>query len=181
MATFGARVPDDIEEAIMKTIPAGYHAVTPWIIARGTAELIEFMKKVFGAKEREGSRMLNDDGTIVHVEVEIGDSVVMAFDARPDWPETPSFLRLYVEDGDATYERALAAGATSVTEMTNLAFGDRVGRVRDPWGNLWWIHQHIEDVSPADMAARFADPDAMKAMRYVQESLARALSTQSHR
>ena len=165
----------------MKTIPSGYHAVTPWIIAKGAAELLHFMKQAFGAKEKPDSRMLNEDGTIAHVEVEIGDSVVMAFDAKPDWPPTPSFLRVYVKDGDATFERALDAGAVRVTKMTDLPFGDRVGRVRDPWGNVWWIHQHIEDVTGEEMAERAGDPAAIKAMRYVQETLDGAIAARSHR
>ena len=165
----------------MQTIPTGCHAVTPWLIAKGAAELLDFMQEAFDAKEKSGSRLTNEDGTIAHVEVEIGDSVVLAFDAKPDWPETPSFLRLYVRDGDATFERALAAGATRVTEMTNLPFGDRVGRVRDPWGNVWWIHQHLEDVSDKQLAERAGEPEAMAAMRYVQESLAGALTERSHR
>jgi PhnB protein len=169
------------EEPTMRTIPKGYHAVTPWIISKGTAELIDFMKEAFGAEEKEGSRMQNEDGTIRHVEVQIDDSVVMAFDAKEDWPDTPSFLRLYVKSGDATYRRALAAGATSVTEMTDLPFGDRVGRVRDAWGNIWWIHQHIEDVDPEEMEKRFSDPVAMDAMKYVEESLANELGERPHR
>jgi PhnB protein len=165
----------------MPTIPTGYHAVTPWIIAKGAAELLDFLQEAFDARERPGSRLTNEDGTIAHVEAEIGDSVVMALDAKPYWPETPSFLRLYVNDGDATFARALAAGATRVTEMTNLPFGDRVGRVRDPWGNVWWIHQHIEDVTDRQLAERAGEPEAMAAMRYVQESLDGALTEPDHR
>ena len=83
------------------------------------------MKAAFGAVET--ARVRNDDGTIGHAEVRIGDSVVMAFDARPQWPDTPAFLRLYVEDSDAVYQQALGAGASPVTEVTELFFGDRVG------------------------------------------------------
>ena len=165
----------------MQTIPAGYHAVTPWIIAKGAAELLSFMQKAFNASEKHGSRILNEDGTISHVEVEIGDSVIMAFDAKPDWPDMPSFLRLYVKDGDETFRRALAAGATPVTEMTDLPFGDRVGRVRDPWGNVWWINQHIEDVTDKEMAERAGDPAALEAMRYVEESLDEAITARGPR
>jgi PhnB protein len=104
------------------------------------------VKEAFGAQET--ARVHNEDGTIGHAEFRIGDSVVMAFDAKQGWPETPGFLRLYVEDGDAVYRRALEAGAGSVTEMTDLFFGDRVGRVRDPLGNLWWIQTRLEDVDP---------------------------------
>ena len=158
----------------MKTVPKGYHVVTPWIIAKGVADLITFLTKAFDANETEGSRITNEDGTIGHVEVKIGDSTVLAFDAKPDWPDTPSFLRLYVEKGDETYRRAIDAGATSITEMTDLAFGDRVGRVKDRWGNVWWIHQHLEDVAPDEMMERMNDPAAQKAMQYVEKSLGEA-------
>jgi len=155
----------------MKTMPSGHHSVTPWIIAKGAAELVHFMKQAFRAKEKTGSRVTNDDGTIAEVEIEIGDSVIMVCDAKPDWPPTPGFLRLNVRDGDATFERALDAGATRVTKMTDLPSGDRVGRVRDAWGNVWWIDQHVEDVSEDEAAARAGDPAAIKAKRYVDDTL----------
>ena len=110
----------------VQPIPEGYHSVTPWIISRDTARLLDFMSKAFGAEEL--GRVYNEDGTIGHAEAKIGDCIVMAFDARREWPPTPCFLRLYVPDGDAVYQQAIAAGATSVTEMTSLSFGDRVGR-----------------------------------------------------
>ena len=121
----------------LRPIPEGYHSVTPWIISRDSARLIEFLSAAFGAEEI--ARVVGEDGSIGHAEVRIGDSVVMMFDAKPHWPDTPAFLRLYVADGDAVFQQALRAGATSVTEMTHLFWGDRVGRVRDPFGNLWWI------------------------------------------
>ncbi len=127
------------------------------------------MKEAFGAQET--ARVHNEDGTIGRAEFRIGDSVVMAFDAKQGWPETPGFLRLYVEDGDAVYRRALEAGAGSVTEMTDLFFGDRVGRVRDPLGNLWWIQTRLEDVDPDEQARRTEEGVFDDAMRYVQESL----------
>ena len=76
----------------------------------------------------------------------------MTFDAKADWPETPAFLRLYVADGDAVFQQALTAGATPVTQMTNMPWGDRVGRVRDPLGNLWWIMTRVEDLTPEEIA-----------------------------
>jgi hypothetical protein len=99
----------------------------------------------------------------------------MMFDANEEWPPTPSFIRLYVEDGDGTYQRALAAGGASVTEMTGLFWGDQVGRVRDPFGNIWWIQTRIEDVDPEEMAARAQEQTSVAAMQYVQESLDREL------
>ncbi|WP_433178254.1 VOC family protein [Actinoallomurus sp. CA-150999] len=150
----------------VKPIPEGYTTVTPWIISRDTAQLIDYVEKAFDAEEL--ARVLSDDGSIGHAEVRIGDSIVMMFDAKPDWPPTPGFLRLYVDDADAVHQRAVAAGGTSVTEVTHLFFGDRVGRVRDPLGNLWWIQTRIEDVSPQQMHQRLSDPAFTEAMEYVQ-------------
>ena len=150
----------------VQPVPEGYHTVTPWIISRDTAQLIEFVKAAFGAEEI--ARVVGDDGSIGHAEVRIGDSVVMMFDAKPHWPDTPAFLRLYVADGDSVFRQALQAGATSVTEMTHLFWGDRVGRVRDLFGNLWWIQTRIEDVSLEEMERRSAEKEWVDAMDYVQ-------------
>jgi PhnB protein len=157
----------------VRPVPEGYTAVTPWIISRDTAQLLDFVKEAFGAEEI--ARVHNEDGTIGHAEFRIGDSIVMAFDAQEEWPDIPSFLRLYVEDGDAVYRRALEAGATPVTEMTNLFFGDRVGRVRDPQANLWWIQTRLEDLDPEEMARRAKERTYIDAMQQVQESLEREL------
>jgi len=145
------------------------HAVTPWIISRDSAAVISFLSRAFGAVEKEGSRMVGEDGAIAHVEVTIGDSDLMLFDAKPDWPETPAFLRVYLPDADAALRRAVAAGASVVTEMRDLAFGDRVGRVRDPWGNIWWIQTHVRDASPEEMNS--PSPEQIQAMNYVMSSL----------
>ncbi|GAA3699740.1 VOC family protein [Nonomuraea antimicrobica] len=147
-------------------IPEGYTAVTPWIIGRDTAGLIDYLKAAFDAVEL--ARLANAEGRIEHAEVRIGDAVVMMFDAVSHWPPTPALLRLYVPDADATHRRAVEAGGTSVTEVTHLFWGDRVGRVRDPFGNLWWIHSRVEEVSPQEMERRMSDPVFTKAMEYVQ-------------
>jgi uncharacterized glyoxalase superfamily protein PhnB len=167
-----------IQPKAVQPIPEGYHRVTPWIISRDTAKLLDFMSKAFGAQEM--GRVYNGDGTIGHAEVKIGDSIVMAFDARKQWPATPCFLRLYVPDGAAVYQQALAAGATAVTEMTSLAKGFRVGRVRDPFGNLWWIQTRLENLAPEEMAKRAAEQPYRDAMRYFQESLDQELSSRGH-
>jgi PhnB protein len=75
----------------------------------------------------------------------------MMFDGRPGWPETPAFLRLNVQDGDAVYQQALDAGASRVTELTELFWGDRVGRVRDPLGNVWWVQQRVTELEPEEI------------------------------
>ena len=149
-----------------KPVPEGYHSVTPFIVAKGAARLLDFMKEAFGAVEI--ARVANETGAIGHAETRIGDSVVMTFDAKPDWPDTPSFLRLYVADCDATHQQSLKAGATSVTEPTDMAWGDRVSRVRDPLGNLWWIMTRMENVDEAEMNKRFGQQKYIDAMKYVE-------------
>ena len=150
-------------------IPDGYTAVTPWIISRDTAGLLEFVRAAFRAEEL--ARVVGDDGSIGHAEFRIGNAIVMGFDAKPSWPDTPAFLRLYVDDADETFRRAVAVGATPVTDVTHLFWGDRVGRVRDPFGNLWWIQARVEEVDEAEMNRRMTDPEWLERMAYVQGSL----------
>jgi uncharacterized glyoxalase superfamily protein PhnB len=130
----------------MKPIPDGYHTVTPCLIVEGASLLIEFLKEAFDAQ-----------GTIMHTEVRIGDSVVMLSDAMGEWKPMPTSIYLYVNDADATYQRALQAGATSVMEPANLFYGDRHGSVKDPAGNYWSIATHIEDVPREELAKRAED------------------------
>jgi PhnB protein len=132
------------------------------------------VKRAFGAEEI--ARIPNPNGAgIGHAEFRIGDAVVMAFDAWPGWPETRSYLRLFVDDGDAVYKRALHAGATPVTRVTHLLFGDRVGRVCDPLGTSGWLQAHVEEVSPTEMQRRMTDKSYTDAMAYVQTSLDSAM------
>jgi PhnB protein len=153
---------------MVNPVPDGYTTVTPWIIGRDTAALIDFLKRAFDAEEL--GRVVGEDGKIGHAEVRIGDAVVMAFDNRDDWADTPAYLRLYVPDSEETQRRAIEAGATEVTRQTVLFFGDRVGRVRDPFGNLWWIQTRLEDLDEAEMTRRAQLPEYVEAMKYVQSA-----------
>ncbi len=151
------------------TVLEGYATVTPWIISHDTSRLIDYLERAFDAEEI--ARIHNPDGTIGHAEVRIGDAIVMLFDAKPHWPPTPAFMRVYVEDADAVHRDAVAAGGTSITEVTHLFFGDRVGRVRDPLGNVWWIQERVEEeLTPQEMEARLCDPHFIEAMEYVQSA-----------
>jgi uncharacterized glyoxalase superfamily protein PhnB len=152
----------------LRPVPEGYHTVTPFIIVKGAAQLLDFLSDAFEALEI--ARVPSEDGTLGHAETRIGDSVVMMFDSKKDWPETPSFLRLYVEDCDAAYQQALKAGADSVTFPTNMPWGDRVCRVRDPFGNLWWIMTRMEDLSPGEIQKRYGEKEYIDAMQYVQSA-----------
>ncbi|WP_232668731.1 VOC family protein [Pseudonocardia sp. TRM90224] len=139
----------------VRRIPDGYHAVTPYVIVKGAAKFVAFMETAFGATDR--GQVPNDDGTIGHAEVQIADSIIMTFDAKPDWPATPGFLTLYVDDCDAVHQAALDAGATTVTPLSTNAWGDRGSRIRDPFGNIWWIQTHVEDVPEAEIMSRMGD------------------------
>ena len=137
-----------------KAIPDGFHSVTPHLMVRGGAQLIDFLKQAFGAEEK--SRTPGPDG-IMHAEVKIGDSMVMLSDAMGGVDPMPMVLFLYLEDSDAVYRRALQAGATTVMELKDQFWGDRAGAVKDPFGNVWWIATHVEDVSPEELNRRLQE------------------------
>ncbi|MFD7614432.1 VOC family protein [Streptomyces sp. NPDC059828] len=156
----------------VQPVPEGYTTVTPWIICNDTAGLVDYLQRAFDAEEL--GRFEMEDGTIGHVELRIGDARVMGFDSPKGWPVTPAFLRLYVPDAKETHRRAVGAGGESVTEVTLQFFGDEGGRVRDPFGNIWWIQSHVEDVDEAETERRLGDPKFTGAMEYAVESLVAA-------
>jgi PhnB protein len=131
---------------IIPTAPDQYTAVTPWIISPSTDQMIEFLKTVFKAEEIPNSRIIAEDGVIIHAVVKLGDAMITLFDSRKGWGPTPTFLNIYVTDIEETLKRALERGATCVTDITLLWFGEKVCRILDPFGNLLWIVQRIEEV-----------------------------------
>ena len=135
--------------------PAGYHSLTPYLVVEGAARLIEFLAEVFDAQEKE--RLAAPGNLIGHAELRIGDSVLMLGDARGPHTPMPAMLYVYVDDVDATFQRALAAGGTQVQAPTDQFYGDRSGGVRDIAGNEWWMATHIEDVSQEEMERRMAE------------------------
>jgi PhnB protein len=147
----------------VKKIPEGYHSVTPYLIVRGGERALEYYKRAFGAEER--FRMDGPEGTIGHAEIQIGDSIVMLADENPAWharaPEAgvapPVQLMIYVEDVDDTFTRALAAGAKEKMPIKNQFYGDRSGTLTDPFGHVWTVATHVEDVSPEEMERRAAE------------------------
>jgi PhnB protein len=143
--------------AEVKAIPDGYRTVTPFLNVEGASDFIAFLRQAFGAEERV--RMPTPDGKIMHAEIKVGDSMVMVSDAMMN-PATKSSVHLYVQDADAAWARATAAGAAVVMPIADMFWGDRYGVVSDKWGNRWGIATHKEDVSPADMRTRMAE--AMK-------------------
>lgn len=143
-------------------IPEGYHSVTPSLLIRGGNQAIEFYKIAFGAEELE--RMMSPEGTqVMHAALRIGNSIIMLSDEFPQAAaKSPAALNgstvqihLYVQDADATFRQALDAGAKEVMPLENTFWGDRFGSIIDPFGHLWGIATHIEDVSPEEMEERF--------------------------
>jgi len=136
----------------VKAIPEGYQAVIPYLVVDHAEQVIEFIKKAFDAQEIV--RMMNKDGTVGHTELRIRDSVVMLGGAGEQWPAMPTMLYLYVEKVDEVYQRALAAGGTSMKEPENQFYGDRTAAVLDQSGNQWWMASHVEEISPEEMERR---------------------------
>ena len=145
-----------------KPVPDGYHTATPYLIVEGAAQAIEFYKKAFGATEL--MRMAQPGGKIGHAEIKIGDSPIMLADESPDVgarsPQSiggsPVSIMLYVEDVDRIFSQAVAAGAKVKRPVADQFYGDRTGGIEDPFGHLWYIATHKEDVSPEEMRKRAA-------------------------
>ena len=121
--------------------PEGYTTVSPYLIVHGAAATIEFLQRVFDATELR--RYPNAEGRVMHAEVRIGDSVVMVADAAPQWPALPAHVHVYVPDVDATYRRALQAGAEPVQEPVRKQDEDKRGGVKDAGGTTWWIATRV--------------------------------------
>jgi PhnB protein len=144
----------------VKAIPDGYRSVTPYLIVKGADRAIDFYKKVFGAAQR--MRMDGPNGTVGHAEIEIDDSTIMLADEFPDMgfrsPQslggTGVNLHLYVKDVDACFNRAVAAGAKALRPVQDQFYGDRSGTVEDPFGHVWTISTHKEDLSPEELQKR---------------------------
>ena len=145
---------------MVKHIPDGYHSVTPYLAINGAAKALEFYKQAFGATEV--MRMEDPNGKIGHAEIKIGDSHIMLADEYPDieFRSPPSVggasvsLMVYVENVDSVFKRALECGAKQTRELTNQFYGDRSGTLRDPFGHVWTLATHVEDVPPEEMERR---------------------------
>lgn len=146
----------------VKPIPDGYHSVTPYLVLNGAAAALDYYKKAFGA--RELFRLPGSDGRIGHAEIMIGNSPIMLADECPErgfsGPEkpghTPVSLMIYVEDVDQVFPRALAAGGKEMKPLTDQFYGDRSGTLIDPFGHVWTVATHKEDVPPDELQRRIA-------------------------
>jgi PhnB protein len=147
----------------VKPIPDGYPRVSPYLVVDGAQKAIEFYTSVLGFTER--MRMPGPDGRIGHAELQLVDSVVMLADEFPDmgakapgaYGGSPVSLTVYVEDVDATFEKATGAGATVVRPPENQFYGDRSATFDDPFGHRWTVNTHVEEVSPEEMGRRAAE------------------------
>jgi len=154
----------------VQAIPQGFHSVTPGLTCRNAAQAIELYKKAFGAVER--SRMASPDGNIMHAEIQIGDSMIFLADEYPGMSAAPSegappsqAIYLYVQDVDSVYKQAVAAGCKEAMPVADMFWGDRFGKVVDPFGHHWNLATHIEDVAPAEMERRSMEWMAAMASR----------------
>ena len=146
----------------VKPIPEGYHTIIPYLSIKGAADAIEFYKKAFGA--RESMRVAQPDGRIGHAELQLGDSRIMLADEFPDMEfrsplsmgGSPVHIHLYVESVDTVVGRAVAAGAKVVRPVQDQFYGDRTGTVADPYGHVWHVATHTEDLSPEEIGKRAA-------------------------
>jgi PhnB protein len=144
----------------VKPIPDGYHAVTPYMVVNNCERALEFYKNSFGASEI--MRMPGPDGKIMHAEIKIGDSIIMLADEFPErgarspvsFGGSPVSLMLYVKDVDATFNKAVGAGSTVQQPVKDQFYGDRSGTIVDPFGHVWTLSTHVEDVAPEEMQKR---------------------------
>ena len=144
----------------VQPVPEGYHTITPYLAVENASEAIDFYKRALGAKERV--RMPGPGGSVMHAELEIGDSVVMLSDPFPQASTKPPkelggtsvSIMTYVDNIDSLYKQAIDAGATSLMEPDDMFWGDRFGSIQDPFGHSWTIATHVEDVSPEEMEKR---------------------------
>jgi PhnB protein len=140
-----------------QAIPKGYHTVTPSLFVAGAAKAIDFYKKAFGAEEV--MRFPAPDGTIMHAELRIGDSTIMLGDEMPDqggkspraYGGSPVSFFIYREDVDAFWKQAVDAGAKPIQPLIDQFWGDRAGCIQDPFGHVWWLAQHIKDLTPEEL------------------------------
>ena len=139
----------------VKPIRDGFHSVTPYLFVKGAVRMIEFISDALGGEEVY--RKERPDGSVMHAEMRIGNSMVMLGEAPDEIGPMPTSIYLYVIDSDAAYEKALQGGGISIFPIMTLPSGERYGGVKDPCGNIWWIATHVEDVPPEEEERRWKE------------------------
>jgi PhnB protein len=146
----------------VRAVPTGFHTITPSIVCKDAARALQFYKAAFGAVERVC--MTSPDGKLSHAELQIGDSIIFMGDEFPGMTAAPpqdslpsASLYLYVEDADSLFNQAVSAGCQSTMPVTTMFWGDRYGKVVDPFGHHWGLATHVEDVSEEEMGRRAAE------------------------
>lgn len=154
-----------------KPIPQGFHSVTPYLTVTDAARALEFYKRAFGAQET--MRMAGPDGKVGHAEIKIGDSMIMIADEMPGMGnKSPQTLNgtsagvfLYVENADKMFNQAVGAGAHVEAPLADMYWGDRYGRLKDPFGHSWSVATHKEDVAPAELSKRMQEEMAKRSQQ----------------
>src|SRR5215469_11513186 len=136
-------------------IRKGFRAITPYLFAQDAAHLIQFISRAFGGKETY--RKERPNGEVIHAEMQVGDSMLMLGEATPQFGPMATSIYLYVTDSDSVYQHALSVGGVSVFPIMTLPNGERYGGVKDPFGNVWWIATHVEDVPPEEEERRWKE------------------------
>ena len=164
--------------------PAGYSTINPFLITRDADDLIRFLTEVFDGIDHPDARTIDDDGLLLHAELQIGGTTVMFAERKPGWPFLPALLQVYVDDVDTTLERAASRGAEIVTRPTEF-FGDIFSRFIDPWQNMWWVYSTQstpdaagDDEAESDWADATADAEAWEPtpeLTYIHDTLLEAL------
>jgi PhnB protein len=152
----------------VKPVPEGFHTATPYLTINDGVEALEFYKKAFGATEKY--KLVMPDGRLGHAEIRIGDSIIMLGEEFKEYgctsPRTlggtPVGIYLYVPDVDTFFKKALAAGATERKPVTDQFYGDRSGQLEDPYGHVWWVATHKEDLTPQEIESRMQEMHATK-------------------
>ena len=170
-------------------MPNGYNTINPFIISKDALKLIAFLTEVFGAEEDSSSHTVDHDGLLLHSELTIGNSRVMVADTKPNWPYSPGLLQIYVEDVEATLAKAVEFGAEIVTKPTDFFGAFLFSRMKDPFGNLWWVWQHNpepatswdqtglenNESAPVSSDGEKQSWESTKEMTYIYETLLKAM------
>jgi uncharacterized glyoxalase superfamily protein PhnB len=157
-------------------IPNGYNVINMFVIIKGGADkFIKFVEHVFDGKERSNIRTPDRDGTLIHSEIQVGDSSILVADSKSDWPFTPSFIQVYVKDAQNILNKAKNAGADIITELSPFYGGYKIARIKDIWGNIWWLYEPERNISKKSTETKSETSWHDKDPSYIYTSLMKAM------